>query len=255
MRRDEPVTRIMTETVVVIEMDRPVSEALDCFRQYGIHHLPVVHNGRLEGMLSSADLMKLEHFLPKSGQGADAIAFIDERCTLAQLMRTPVVKVTTRATLADAAETLIASGVHALPVVDEAGHVVGLVSSTDLIQSLLNGPPRRIETDKPVAPVNFEPSGEQPMFFLKPSDAELATAMATAQTLHVEDRDPRYLGKTLLYLAQRTKYLEKVLEQADRFLRAGQDEHNHALLLKAILAAKRVEEHATGQARVPFPLE
>jgi hypothetical protein len=46
-----------------------------------------------------------------------------------------------------------------------------------------------------------------------------------------------------------------VLEQADRFLRAGQDEHNHALLLKAILAAKRAEEHATGQARVPFPLE
>jgi hypothetical protein len=215
----------------------------------------VVHNGRLEGMLSSADLMKLEHFLPKPGQVADAIAFIDERCSLAQLMRTPVVKVTTRATLADAAETLIASGVHALPVVDEAGHVVGIVSSTDLIQSLLNGPPRRIETDKPVAPVNFEPSGEQPTFYLKPSDAELATAMATAQTLHVEDRDPRYLGKTLLYLAQRTKYLEKVLEQADRFLRAGQDEHNHALLLKAILAAKRVEEHATGQARVPFPLE
>ena len=100
MRRDEPVTRIMTETVVVIEMDRPVSEALYCFRQYGIHHLPVVHNGRLEGMLSSADLMKLEHFLPKPGQVADAIAFIDERCTLAQLMRTPVVKVTTRATLA-----------------------------------------------------------------------------------------------------------------------------------------------------------
>jgi hypothetical protein len=73
--------------------------------------------------------------------------------------------------------------------------------------------------------------------------------------LHVEARDPKYLGKTLLYLDQRRTYLEKVLELADRFLLTGQDEHNHALLLKAILAAKRAEEHATGQARVPFPLE
>ena len=39
------------------------------------------------------------------------------------------------------------------------------------------------------------------------------------------------------------------------FLVTGQDEHVHALLLKAILAAKRVEEHAAGTARVPFPLE
>ena len=36
---------------------------------------------------------------------------------------------------------------------------------------------------------------------------------------------------------------------------AGQDEHNHAQLLKAVLAAKRAEEHATGTTRVPFPLE
>jgi CBS domain-containing protein len=255
MRRDEAVTRIMTETVVVIEADRPVSEALDCFKQYGIHHLPVVRDGQLAGMLSSADLMKLEHFLPRERAAVDSLAFLDERFKLEQLMRAPVVKLTVRATVAEAAEMLVASGVHALPVVDDAERVVGIVSSSDLIQSLLNGPPRRIETARPVAPVNLEPSDEQPEFFLKPGEAELATAMSTAQTLHVEDRDPRYLGKTLLYLAQRTKYLEKVLEHADRFLRAGQDEHNHALLLKAILAAKRVEEHATGQARVPFPLE
>ena len=73
--------------------------------------------------------------------------------------------------------------------------------------------------------------------------------------LHVEARDPKYLGKTLLYLDQRRAYLEKVLELADRFLVAGQDEHNHAQLLKAILAAKRAEDHATGAAREPFALQ
>ena len=62
-------------------------------------------------------------------------------------------------------------------------------------------------------------------------------------------------AEALIYLDQRRAYLEKVLGLADRYLVAGQDEFNHAQLLKAILATKRMEEHATGAARVPFPLE
>jgi signal-transduction protein with cAMP-binding, CBS, and nucleotidyltransferase domain len=87
MRPDEPISRIMTEAVVVIEADRPVSEVLDCFFQYPIHHLPVVRDGRLAGMLSSADVMKLECFLPKST--TDRASYLDERLTIEQLMRLP----------------------------------------------------------------------------------------------------------------------------------------------------------------------
>jgi hypothetical protein len=59
----------------------------------------------------------------------------------------------------------------------------------------------------------------------------------------------------MLYLEQRNGFLEKAFELADRFLLTGQDVQVHALLLKAIHAAKRAEEHATGQARVPFALQ
>ena len=93
------------------------------------------------------------------------------------------------------------------------------------------------------------------MYHRKPTDQEYDVALQTAELLHVEARDPKFLGKTLLYLDQRRAYLEKVLTRADRYLVAGQDEHNHAQLLKSILAAKRVDEHATGTERVPFPLE
>jgi predicted transcriptional regulator len=255
MRVDEPLSRIMTEAVVVIDSDRSVSEALDCFCQYPIHHLPVVRNGRLVGMLSSAELMKLELVAPKAAP--ESAHYLDEHFTIEQLMRTPVTSLKSHNSLGQAAAKLIESDVHALPIVDEADRVLGIVTTSDVIRSLLHGPPRRGALQPMRTPQQppTEESKEEPHYHTKPSGDEYAIAMRTAETLHVEARDPRYLGKAMLYLDQRRQYLEKVLELADRFLRAGQEEQVHALLLKAIHVAKRAEEHATGAARVPFPLE
>src|SRR5512139_1366280 len=111
MRPDEPVSRVMTEAVVVIEADRPVSEALDCFLQYPIHHLPVVRRGKIAGMLSSADVMKLEYFVPKST--VDRAQFLDERLTLDQLMHSPVLSLQPHASIGQAAERMMEAGVHA----------------------------------------------------------------------------------------------------------------------------------------------
>jgi CBS domain-containing protein len=255
MRPDEPVSRIMTEAVVAIEVDRPASEVLDCFLQYPIHHLPVVRDGRLVGMLSSADAMTLEFLMPRAA--ADTARFLDSRVTIERLMRAPVVSVGPATSVAEAAERMVGAGVHAVPVVDDEGRVLGLVTTTDVIRSLLRGPPRRGFVPPMRTPESSpdEDSRQEAEYRLKPTDAEYRTALRSAVELHVEERDPRFLGKTLLYLDQRRNNLEQVLTLADRFLRAGQDEQTHALLLKSIHAAKRVEEHATGQARVPFPLE
>lgn len=256
MRPDEPVSRIMTEAVVAIETSRPVSEVLDCFFQYPIHHLPVVRDGKLAGMLSSADVMKLEFFVPRST--TDRSRFLDERLTIDQLIGQPVVSLKGGTSVSEAAERLIEAGVHAAPVVDEADHVLGIVTTTDIIRSLLHGPPRKGVMPPPTRvaqPPPAAPAADEPQYRRKPTAEEYATALRTAEVLHVEARDPRHLGKAMLYLDQRRAYLEKVLELADRFLLTGQDEQTHALLLKAIHAAKRVEEHATGEARVPFPLE
>jgi CBS domain-containing protein len=252
MRPDEPVSRIMTEAVVAIEFDRPVSEVLDCFFQYPIHHLPVVRSGRLIGMLSSADVMKLQFFAPQGTAGRPD--YLNERLNIEQLMRAPAVALNPGTSLAEASERLIQAGVHAAPVVDEVDRVLGIVTTTDIMRSLLHGPPRK-GVVTPERDPDAPSAGETPHYHRKPTDDEYATALRTAEVLHVEARDPRHLGKTLLYLDQRRAHLEKVLALADHFLLSGQDVQTHALLLKAIHAAKRAEEHASGQARVPFPLE
>lgn len=254
MRPEEPVSRIMTEAVVAIEVDRPVSEAVDCFLQYPIHHLPVVQSGRIVGILSSADLMKLDCFVPRDT--ADRGRFIDQRVSIRQLMHAPVISLQAHASVGDAARYMMDAGVHAVPVVDGSEHVIGIVTTSDVIQSLLHRPPRKGD-ESPASAAHHAAggTGSEVVYRHRPSPEQIQMALRTAELLHVEDRDPRHLGRTLLYLEQRVAYLEHVLELADRFLLSGQDVHVHALLLKAIHAAKRAEEHATGKARVPFPLE
>jgi CBS domain-containing protein len=256
MRPAEPVSRIMTETVVVIECDRPLSEALACFRHYPIHHLPVVRDGRLVGILSSADLMKVEFFVPRVA--LDRAVWLDAKFRIDQIMHTPVTSRPPSASLEEVANLIIESGNHSVMIVDEAERILGIVTSSDIIRSLLYMPPRRGSLPPGCGTGEATPEDEamaERKFRLKPTPVQLATALRAAESMYVEGRDPGYVGKTLLYLDQRRAYLEKVLTQADRYLTAGQDEHNHALLLKAVLAAKRAEEHAAVAAAVPFALE
>jgi CBS domain-containing protein len=256
MRSAEPVSRIMTEAVVVIECDRPLSEALACFQQYPIHHLPVVRDGRLVGILSSADLIKVEFFAPRGA--IDRAAWLDSKFRIEQIMRTPVSSCSPAASLEEVANLIMESGNHAITVVDESERVLGIVTTSDIIRSLLHGPPRRGSLPPARAtsetPPDDEAMGER-SFRLKPTAEQLVAALRAAESMYVEGHDPNFVGKALLYLDQRRAYLEKVLTLADRYLTAGQDEHNHSLLLKAVLAAKRAEEHAVTAAAVPFALE
>jgi len=255
MRPAEPVSRIMTEAVVVIECDRPLSEALACFNQYPIHHLPVGPDGRLVGILSSADLMKVEFFAPRGA--VDRAAWLDSKFRIEQIMQAPVTSRPPSASLEDIASLIMESGNHAITIVDESERVLGIVTTSDIICSLLHGPPRRGTFLSARATSDAPPEDEamaERSFRLRPTPDQLAIALRAAESMYVEGHDPNFVGKTLLYLDQRRAYLEKVLALADRYLTAGQDEHNHALLLKSVLAAKSAEEHAVATAAVPFAL-
>ena len=70
--QDERVRHIMTATVLSIGVHEPISEVSRLFATHTLHHLPVVDGLELKGMLSSADLLKLKHFVPNSGSLASA---------------------------------------------------------------------------------------------------------------------------------------------------------------------------------------
>ena len=73
---------------------------------------------------------------------------------------------------------------------------------------------------------------------LKPSKQELEHALAAAEYLRARNNDAHDIAKSLLYLDERNRYLEKVFEAAELYLRFGQGPTEHARLLRAIETAK-----------------
>lgn len=89
---------------------------------------------------------------------------------------------------------------------------------------------------------------------MKPTLEELHQAMTEAERLRAAGEDKHHLAKTLLYQQERLNYLEDVCLRADRLVKFGLDEQEHALLIKALDAARHAEEEATGGTEGAFGL-
>lgn len=112
-----------------VEVSAPASEALHQMRRFRVHHLPVVQQGRLVGLLCDRDLDRsaLRNAIPGARGPDPQPLLVDE------VMRANTVTVTEHATLEEAALQMLHSNQSALPVVDECGQLVGLISAVDLL--------------------------------------------------------------------------------------------------------------------------
>lgn len=79
----------------------------------------------------------------------------------------------------------------------------------------------------------------------KPTKEELARALVVAERIREAGEDPESVSKSLIYMNRRLEMLEKVFEAADKYMHFGQEEHEHAALLKAIKQAKEQEAKDT----------
>lgn len=219
----------MTEAVLSVELSASVSEALRLFTEYPVHHLPVVRDRKLVGMLSSADVMKLKSFLPKNSASNEQ--YIDQRFRIETLMSRPAISVQSHQSVEDAARLMVTNAVHALPVVDLQGHLIGVITTTDMMQVLLHGASRRGEEGGP--PQARKAEGTNPGV-----DALAATLEAAREGV-LADCDPDSIAGALLYLERRVATLEEVLQLVRRHVHERQDEI--AILEKALRQAERKE--------------
>jgi len=130
-----PVQRWMRQPVVTIGIGTSVREAVALMRERGIRHLPVLDaDQRLVGIVTDRDLRGVT-FDIAIGRVAEDIGRLDD-LGVREVMTWGVVTVTPATDLRQAASVMRERRLGALPVIDEAEHVVGILTERDLIDAL-----------------------------------------------------------------------------------------------------------------------
>ncbi|MEZ0090910.1 CBS domain-containing protein [Streptacidiphilus sp. EB129] len=135
---------VMTQEVVTVEPGTPFKEIASLFHRNDITAVPVVDDqGRPMGMVSEADLLRKEAAAPDpDGRGSGNWMRPRDRDraeaeTAGGLMTSPAVTARGDWSVVEAARAMDRHRIKRLPVVDEAGRLVGIVSRSDLLQVFL----------------------------------------------------------------------------------------------------------------------
>jgi acetoin utilization protein AcuB len=120
------VEQFMTRCPYTIGQEQTLATARKLMNQHRIRHLPVLHGGRLSGLLSQRDLYFLE-----SLAGVDS-----EEVEVSEAMSAEVYTTTPRTSLKEVAERMAEHKYGAAVVVDDNGNVVGVFTAIDALATL-----------------------------------------------------------------------------------------------------------------------
>lgn len=137
MIHQSPVSSIMTKKVVTLNVNDDLTQAEILFKKHKIRHIPVVSNQTIVGMLSYTDLLRIS-FVDAVDDDAEIVdTTVYNMFTVEQVMAKKLITVSPEATIKGTAQILATNEFHALPVCE--GHLlVGIITTTDLIQFLVN---------------------------------------------------------------------------------------------------------------------
>jgi CBS-domain-containing membrane protein len=136
------VKDLMTTQVVTVAPETPFKKIVACLAEHRVTALPVVDDqGWVLGVVSEADLLLKEEF-PDPDQDIPLLWTRRRRAerakaaasTAADLMTVGVVSISGDATVPEAARRMHTAKVKRLPVVDERGRLVGIISRADLLK-------------------------------------------------------------------------------------------------------------------------
>ncbi len=139
------VQDVMTTDVATTGPDAPLKEAALELVRRRISGMPVVDgDGRVLGVVSEADILAKEGDDRRGGggflqwlvdPGDPWITARFDAVTVGEAMSQPAQTIAADRPLADAATVMLDEGINRLPVVDDDGKLIGLVSRGDLVRA------------------------------------------------------------------------------------------------------------------------
>lgn len=134
--RQELVKNWMTREVVTVTPETTLAEAEELMLKYGIRRMPVVDHTHLIGIVTKGDLREAD---PSSVTSLSSweINEIRAKVKVGQLMTAKPKTILQDATINEAAQVMLKSKVSGLPVVDEAGKLVGIITESDIFRMVV----------------------------------------------------------------------------------------------------------------------
>ena len=136
MRDIAQISTIMSTDIIALHRDDDLETAEMLFKRHKIRHIPVVREDVVIGMLSYTDLLRISFADAVDETETEVDTLVYNMFSIDQVMAKNIVTVKSTATIKEVAEILATQEFHALPVVDN-GMIVGIVTTTDLINYLL----------------------------------------------------------------------------------------------------------------------
>lgn len=125
---------IMTKRVVTVEMDDKLSVVKEIFENSKFHHLLVIEQGKLFGVISDRDLLKAVS--PNIGTLTETYkdaATLNKR--VHQIMTRKPITLSLTATVKDAVNLFNTHRISCIPIVDKDFRPVGIVSWRDIMKN------------------------------------------------------------------------------------------------------------------------
>jgi acetoin utilization protein AcuB len=133
---------LMTSPVIWLPSDSTLLDAWTVMKRKGIHHIPVTSvHGTLVGMISNHDLLPHAHELdsidsPGSFAGP----------TLARVMSSRVLSATPTTEIREIAHAMLDEQVGAIPILNDSRHLVGILTTSNILRAIVHRSPLELWT-------------------------------------------------------------------------------------------------------------
>jgi acetoin utilization protein AcuB len=125
----------MSKTLIVIDQDEAMNNAVKLMKENGIEHLPVTRKGKLVGIVTKSDLFKAS---PSEATSLEIheLTYLLAKMKVKDIMTKNPVTVSMRDTVEHAAQIMLENDVTCLPVMD-GDHVISIITDGDLFRVLV----------------------------------------------------------------------------------------------------------------------
>lgn len=130
------VNEIMTTKVITIEMDDTLGQIQKIFEKHKFHHLLIVDDGELIGIISDRDVLKeISPHVNTISEDSRARQTLKKKAH--QIMSRKPITVEPDTLVDDAASIMLKKNISCLPVVSLSGNIDGILSWKDILKCLL----------------------------------------------------------------------------------------------------------------------